>query len=686
MGPALSYIRGVTNQASREPSAPTASAGRRWLTRRSAASLGLVSTAAAALLLTREAWRPMLQPNIALDDGDVMLIADFENLSGEEQFDACLDAALTVALAQSRQLDVLPRRRVAAALARIDKPGDTVVDLALARELAMHEGLRLIAAGRIDRRGSGYGLMLRLVEPASGHELSSHTAAAAGPDQVLEAVDALALGLRRRLGEVALPQSEPRLPLAQVSTASLPALKLYARSQRLRQAEERRGDEWLRQALVLDEDFALAMSALAWRLYQQSDRANRAEGDRLFARAQSLPQRLTLRERLWLVPLADDARGRREEAVAGYRAFLAQYPRDRAAWFRLGWTYMAALGNYESAAEVFRQLTQIDPRNAGALINLATCQQGMRQYEEAIASYHRAFSLSPDFQTAMYVNAGYGGTLVRLGRWDDARDTFAKMQAMPDALSRARGLRSMAFLLMHQGRYHEAIAKLGEAIEINAASHEPVSLFRDHVIRAGAWLALGVRREVQRELTTVNAIIAQRSLAPAWLVKVVKLRARQGDIAEVRRLVSLMEATLGNAESDAGIEDSRSKAGGYLDLARSELELLGGHATRAIAHANVAAQRLDVKAVLGSWARALQRAGRLEDAATKYQQLIDSAPFGDEEQEEGAMALVALASIGEQLGHRAQARMLYETLAQRWRDGDADLPLLKKARARLAAL
>ena len=676
----------MINLTSHDAAAPLSA--QRWPARRIAVAVGVVSTGAAALLMTRSVWLPLTQPAIDFAEGNAILVADIENLTGEEIFDASLDAALTVALMQSKHLNVFPRQRMSSLLRRIGKPAEVVVDVAQACDLAKREGLRMVVAGRIERRGTGYRLTASLVEPATSRELSSQTAFVPGREQVLDAVDSLARGLRRRLGEAVAPSSEQSLPLAQATTSSLPALKLYARSLRVRAGDEKQGDEWLRQAITLDADFALALGALAWRLYQFGDHERRAEGDRLFARAQALPHRLTLREQLWLVPRTDDARGKREEAVAGYRAFLAHYPKDSAAWFRLGWTYMAGLGRPELAAEVFRRLTQIDPGYAGAWINLATCLNGMRQYDEAIATYHRAFALAPDFQTALHVNAEYGGALVHLGRLDEARDVFAKMQAAPDPVFQARGRRSMAFLRMHQGRYREAIAELGEAIRLNSAGHEPLSLLRDHALRAAAHLSLGAKAETQRELATVNSWIARLALAPEWLTRVVKLQARRGDVAEVRRLVALMQATLGNAQADASISRNLSSDNGYLDLARSELELLGGHAERAIAHADAAAQRLPAEAVLAVWARALLRGGHLEDAAAKYRQLIDGAPFGYEEQEEVAAAMVALASIHELLGRRAQARALYDSLVQRWREGDAELPLLKLARtrARLMAL
>ena len=57
----------------------------------------------------------------------------------------------------------------------------------------------------------------------------------------------------------------------------------------------------------------------------------------------------------------------------GYRTYLAQYPDDARAWFRMGWAYMAGLGQYEHAVEAFNKVIAINPKDAAAHVNLATC-------------------------------------------------------------------------------------------------------------------------------------------------------------------------------------------------------------------------------------------------------------------------------------------------------------------------
>ena len=140
------------------------------------------------------------------------------------------------------------------------------------------------------------------------------------------------------------------------------------------------GDELLRQAVVLDPQFSMAHAELGHRYYLEGDRANRLRGEEHLAKALGLLDRLTPRERLWIQATADDARGNRQRAVEGYRAYLAQYPDDAAGWFRLGWTHMAGLGEYQPAIDAFERAIALRPTDSSSLVNIACCYGGLRKY------------------------------------------------------------------------------------------------------------------------------------------------------------------------------------------------------------------------------------------------------------------------------------------------------------------
>ena len=163
----------------------------------------------------------------------------------------------------------------------------------------------------------------------------------------------------------------------------------------------------MRQAIALDGDFALAYAELGRRYYLEGERATREQGEQLFAKALQLTDRLSLRERLWIQAVAEDSRGNRQQAAVAYKAYLAQYPDDSRAWFRLAWTQMATLGQFSEAAEGFKQVIRLQPNDLGAHINLASAYSGMEDVEAAIPAYQKAFTLEPAAIFGTFVNHEY---------------------------------------------------------------------------------------------------------------------------------------------------------------------------------------------------------------------------------------------------------------------------------------
>ena len=99
----------------------------------------------------------------------------------------------------------------------------------------------------------------------------------------------------------------------------------------------------------------MAHAALGHAYYLSTNRQHRLEGEARFVKALSLLDRLSHRERLWITALAEDSRGNRESAISAYRTYLADYPDDQAAWFRLGWTNLAGVRQFEPAVEAFKR-------------------------------------------------------------------------------------------------------------------------------------------------------------------------------------------------------------------------------------------------------------------------------------------------------------------------------------------
>ena len=165
---------------------------------------------------------------LAFKERDWIIVADFNNMTGDAVFDRSLRVALEVAIAQSQYVNVYPRDRVAATLQRMRRPPASRLDETLAAEVAERENVRGLLACDIAQLGNTYSLTARLIRPETREAVLTESVTAASKDGILAALGELATRVRSNLGESVASMSDQSKPLPTITTSSLDALKLYA--------------------------------------------------------------------------------------------------------------------------------------------------------------------------------------------------------------------------------------------------------------------------------------------------------------------------------------------------------------------------------------------------------------------------------------------------------------------------
>jgi tetratricopeptide (TPR) repeat protein len=336
--------------------------------------------------------------------------------------------------------------------------------------------------------------------------------------------------------------------------------------------------------------------------------------------------------------------------------------------------------------EAFNKVIAINPKDAAAHVNLATCYRGQRKCEQAVETYRKAFELDPGMLTGQFVNHEYGSTLIHLGRPDDAAAVFMKMRAQPDATSRARSYRSMAFLEMYRGRYDAALKELRQAVLIDETNKFGVSEYRDRLILARALDAKGMTSPAAHELDAAMRLRTTLSLGPEWLRMLAKLEARRGRVSEARRLVDEMSKRAWDATAGSSTNRSMDQDQTHINQAQGEVALAEGRLDDAIRLLEAASLSDDDEDLIESVAAAHAAAGHLDVAAKRYEELLARPRFGNESQELWFRSHVTLGDIYERLGRPDEARRKHEALVKMWKDGDQDLVALKTARGKLTKL
>ena len=239
--------------------------------------------------------------------------------------------------------------------------GEEIPEMATALEVAHRAGARYAVVGSVMASGSDLLLAAEVYEAESRRMLG--TSRSQGPaDSIFTLVDRLTLDILRLIlrGE---SRELPRIDLARVSTASLPALKSYLEGEVLfRRSQFQSAAEAYARAVEADSTFALARYRLglsrqwSWRYMTTSVPRLSTELGRF---ADRLPQHEAATVRAGLLTDRDARDGREvlEEEVG-------RHPDDAETWYELGEFYFhsgaPALAPPEAADRAFARAIELD--------------------------------------------------------------------------------------------------------------------------------------------------------------------------------------------------------------------------------------------------------------------------------------------------------------------------------------
>jgi len=640
-----------------------------WLGTRALVAAGLLATAGVA------AWLRFGGSPTGFAERDWIVLADLDNATGDSVFDESLTAALFVSISQSQHVNVYPPSRIRETLQRMQRPGVRHLTEQLAREVALREGIRAVVTLTLTSIDERYTLTSRLVDPATGNTLATLSADAQGRDHVLGAVDALAGDLRQKLGESAGEIRERNVSLPQATTASLEALQLFANgSAALDEGRTAEGLAALRAAVALDSNFAWAHAMLGRYLAWINDPVEAAPH---LAKALALTDRLPERERLWILLLVAEGRQDRPAAVRLAREFLAQYPDDRDGWFALGRTLQEAR-DHEGALEAYRRVLEIDPRATSALTNSALLFDLLGRPREAVAAFERAAALDASLltQVAGDLNRIYGFALLRTGDSAGARAVFERLRSGTRS-QQLNGLRSLALLDAYYGRYAQAAAKLTQAIQLSMIADARVTEFRNRLYLASVYRTAGHLDAARQQLRRARGVQEELPGLPRpWLGLLGQHQARVGLTDDAQQVLERMQLkdTVSGANADRAA----------IALVRGELSLAEGDGPTAVDAFARAVKLEGMSYEREGLARALMASGRQQEAIDALRATLRDSTIGWEVQEPWVLAHYELAGLYDQIGDSAAALPLYRRLAEQWRAGDPDLPILQQIRQRLA--
>jgi serine/threonine protein kinase len=323
-------------------------------------SMAAVLLLAAGAAFSWRAW--MVKEPIAFHSRDWVLLATFDNRTGDRQFDHVIEYALEYELGNSAYVNVVPRVRVDDALRLMARPPDTVVDSAIAPEVAQRDGgIRLVVDGAIEHIGTGYAMTVRVVDPKSSASIASDREVATTPAEVSAAVRRLSSWVRVTLGEAPLTVTQDAQQLEKARTPSPRAIRLYTEAihafnlRHLAEAQALFGS-----ALTEDPNFASAHIWMAWTLlnFGKPREVYLAEA----RRAVDLAGTSTDRERFWILGSYYQMNREDESAIGQFEALVRRYPDDFWSVRNLSVLYAAA-GRPQDALALTTRIADLRPHD-----------------------------------------------------------------------------------------------------------------------------------------------------------------------------------------------------------------------------------------------------------------------------------------------------------------------------------
>jgi tetratricopeptide (TPR) repeat protein len=362
----------------------------------------------------------------ALGKQSSLILTDFRTSNNTDStLGRVVSDAIRAGLTGSRVFTVTPQSAINAALTRMQRPLTTRVDSAIAREIALRDGLKAIVDGEITSVTGGYIVAVRLIRADSGIELASFRETGDGPRGLIDAADKLARALRSKAGE-SLREVNGTPALAQATTSSLEALRKYSESGRANSAGDRDALRLAREAVALDSTFATGWSSLAAMLSNWGGSAS--------ARDSAMTQAYRYRDRL----------PARERELVTARYYHLGPGRDRT----------------KSAAAYQSLIDQGD--SATATINLGEVLRSRREYARA----ESLNLISRRFNPTNVISIGNTYEMqVNQGKMKEAEETLAKWAAMSrtNVMGRRLGMHFMKGEYDAQRRLADSLAKSTDA-------------------------------------------------------------------------------------------------------------------------------------------------------------------------------------------------------------------------------
>ena len=626
-------------------------------TSRSAIMLATLIVVAAALYFFY--FKPSRAP--VLTDQDTILIADFDNRTGDTNFDGTLRQALVMQVEQSPFFTVFSDARVRETLGYMKRsPAERLVP-EIAREICQREGVKAMLTGSIAPLGAHYYLTLEAIDPRTGQVLVGTQTEVESKERVLRALGEASTELRQKLGESLISIQKFDVPLEQATTSSLEALKDFSL------AMAQTGPDALptkialyKRAIELDRNFALAYARLSINYARSAEKGLAADAAQ---KAFELRDRVSEWERFDIsIRYYQFVTGEWDKVVETAQLWISTYPNKTPQPYNvLALSYLYS-GQYQKAIEVVNQALRLPPTFVSEYENLGQAFMSLNRFAEANEAFEQA--LTQKFDT-IAIRRGLYALAFILGDEAAKRRQLDAIAPRSDGLALSWQAETAAFAGQLE-RAHELshrAANLGKAKEM-AAQYASEELLWD--------AAFGQCPRSKVEMARIFTL-------PRYHASFSNLGLGLALCGETEQLNRLINEVKKRQPKNTFVNDL------YLPLVQAAGEIKSNKPALALQTLETTRQ---YEALAGFWTRYLRGQAYLRlklgpEALIEFQKIVDHRG------EDPLSPLFPLAYLGVAratalTGNSARSRKAYEDFFALWKDADAKLPVVIEAKKEYA--
>ena len=467
-----------------------------------------------------------------------VLVADFENHTGDPVLDNTLEPMLGVALEGASFINAYSRGDARKLAKKLSNAPDKL-DEQSALLVAKSQEVGVVITGDISLRGDAYDISAIALDAVSGKEIAKAEITVADKQDILPDLPKLAAPIRKALGDIT-PASEQ---FDQVS-GGFTATSLEAVHQDALGVDEQFAGNFqgafdsFQKASQLDPKFArpyTGMAAMAQNLGKPEDAV------KYMKLAMEHENSMTERERYRNRGLYYSFTGDWQNCVQENTQLVTHFPADRVGQWNLASCY-AQLRNAPEALKAAQQDVAIVPKGVGPRLNLSFISSFAGDFAAGEKEARTGLAINPSAAQGYLVLAE---AQLGEGQIDNAADAYHKLEGFGPALASMANA-GLADLAAYQGKYAEAASILtsGAAADVAAKNTDGA---------ARKYAALGNIEELQGKHAAALSDI-DKALTYSQSTQIEFLAASTyvdaGEMAKAQKLAASLSSAL-TSESQA---------------------------------------------------------------------------------------------------------------------------------------